>query len=70
MTGRESLPGGRHSPPTYRLSFSNGSRIKATYEEYINVPDGATYYVIMNGNKCMGSFSSEEYTLPEYHFEQ
>jgi len=70
VTGRESLPGGRHSPPTYRLSFSNGSRIKATYEEYINVPDGATYYVIMNGNKCMGSFSSEEYTLPEYHFEQ
>lgn len=69
-TRREARKRGRYGGIRFILYFSNGSRLDVTYEEYENYTDGATYYVIMNGNKCIGSFSSEEYTLPEYHFEQ
>ena len=69
-TRREARKRGKYGGIRFILYFSNGSRLDVTYEEYKNYTDGATYYVIMNGYECMGSFSTDEYTLPEYHFDR
>ena len=36
----------------YKFRFSNGASGNVSYGEYINVPDGSKYHVIMCGNYC------------------
>lgn len=55
---------GRHKT-IYKFTFSNYSTHAVSQEEYETVPDGSTYYVIMNGGSCTGVFDSSEYSLPE-----
>lgn len=47
---RHTIPSRRD--PVYRFVYSNGAAGTVDQEPYENVPDGATYYVIMCGNYC------------------
>ena len=48
----------------YLFNFSNGSMGNVSKTEYLTVPDGTTYYVIMCGNTCAEAFNAEDYLLP------